>query len=1037
MKGEKDRVKKILGLFVTFALVLVLAACGPKASELLEEAKEDLKIHYIGDDNASAVTKNVTLVTRGKHDVTITWKSSNTDVIANDGTVTRPSYDEGDKNVTLTATLTLDGKSVKKEFELTVKALEKPISVKLDEAFNALNIGFAVGDNANNVTADLTLPSTAGEATVTWVSTDPHIVSNTGEVVRPFFGENDITVVLTATLTIDDQTMTKTFPVTVKAKDQMTDQDAVEYVKGKISINNDVSSTVIELPDEGSYDVKITWAANKTEYIEITDERLPEEGIYTGGYKVLVTLPRKGEGVVEVVLTATIQKGDATTTKEFTIVLQEAEYLNIESILELTEGNVILEDAVVIGITSDGYYLYDGTGFLFAYTNKVPSDLKIGDKVNVSGSFTLYYDQPEIENPTIFRTVSRDNDLPEATPVTIAEVQSWNTKDRSIYSKPYRIQGTVVIKGQYDNVYLIDENDNEIAIYYKSNQDAVKEFAGQKVILDGIFHAYHTRDKEWRFSFVGTKDDIELAPLSDQEKLAAALENLNLPKQTASDLKLITEINGVTITWTSSDDSVIGTDGKVSRPTAEDVSIKLVAKLTIGELEETKEFSVVVKADIVYSIQDVINNKTKGEIVDVEGYVAGVIEQGYFLFDGTSTIYVFTNSEPTVEEGQQVRITGEYTIFNNQPEIQWITNTVVLTGDDANYVAPQAEFKKIADLKAIVETDKSIYSKFITIVGTVIEVQEGNYTNWYIEDLLGNRVMVYYKSSVDEVAAYKDKVVTLDVFVYRYSNGWQVAYIKGDKLEETTIENQEIIDTAEENLAIETEVTNNLTLPSNLIGVSITWVSNNQAIVINEDGTVEIIRPAAGEEDVVVTLTATLTLGELTKTKEFEVTVKALPQEGEEPVSYKETFDNSQIGTNYVDGSFTGVNGVVWQYVHARDEGNYAIEGSGIMLRRPDEPSSLTGTFKNGIVSFSFEYRKAFTSDSVRNIKVIVTHGGEQREFTLEEFGSGSGEQTTVYKFESGELNLSGEVTVQIRLTGSKGNAQTTIDNFSWIEPIE
>src|SRR5690606_35260726 len=76
---------------------------------------------------------------------------------------------------------------------------------------------------------------------------------------------------------------------------------------------------------------------------------------------------------------------------------------------------------------------------------------------------------------------------------------------------------------------------------------------------------------------------------------------------------------------------------------------------------------------------------------------------------------------------------------------------------------------------------------------------------------------------------------------------------------------------------------------------------------------------------------------------------------------FTETFDNSNATSSYANGSFVGVNGVTWSYVHSRNEGlgtsdDYSIDGQGIMLRRPDEPSSLQATFTNGIGTFSFEY---------------------------------------------------------------------------------
>ncbi len=68
------------------------------------------------------------------------------------------------------------------------------------------------------ITSDITLPTegTSG-STITWTSSDEAHLTASGKVTRPAAGENDVPIVLTATLTYGDTTMTKTFNVTVQA----------------------------------------------------------------------------------------------------------------------------------------------------------------------------------------------------------------------------------------------------------------------------------------------------------------------------------------------------------------------------------------------------------------------------------------------------------------------------------------------------------------------------------------------------------------------------------------------------------------------------------------------------------------------------------------------------------------------------------------------------------------------------------------------------------------------------------------------------
>ena len=141
-----------------------------------------------------------------------------------------------------------------------------------------------------------------------------------------------------------------------------------------------------------------------------------------------------------------------------------------------------------------------------------------------------------------------------------------------------------------------------------------------------------------------------------------------------------------------------------------------------------------------------------------------------------------------------------------------------------------------------------------------------------------------------------------------------------------------------------------------------------------------------------------------------------------------EDFTNSTATASYADGSFTGNGGVAWTYGHSRDEGTYAIASKGVMLRRASD-SYLEFTSTTGIGTLTFQYRKAFTGASSRELEVIV--GGTVLG-TTPAFGTVTGEETTVYTYNL-DINQSGSVTVRIKLTGTATtNRQVTVDNVSW-----
>lgn len=150
-----------------------------------------------------------------------------------------------------------------------------------------------------------------------------------------------------------------------------------------------------------------------------------------------------------------------------------------------------------------------------------------------------------------------------------------------------------------------------------------------------------------------------------------------------------------------------------------------------------------------------------------------------------------------------------------------------------------------------------------------------------------------------------------------------------------------------------------------------------------------------------------------------------------------ETFQTqTSLSATYADGSFSGeTSGVTVNYVHSRNEGlgtndSYPINGKGLMLRRSDEPSSVEFVIPNGVGSFTFDYRKAFTGGSNNRALAVIVDGVELS--VTPTFGS-SGTDATVFTSTTA-VNKAGAVTVKITYPAgtSGGNKQITIDNVSW-----
>ena len=98
-------------------------------------------------------------------------------------------------------------------------------------------------------------------------------------------------------------------------------------------------------------------------------------------------------------------------------------------------------------------------------------------------------------------------------------------------------------------------------------------------------------------SFAGCEsvENSSQIPQANETKIKAAKNELAIPAETVSDIDLPTVLNGVAISWASSDEDVISSAGLVTRQPY-DTAATLTATLTLGGASDTKEFDVTVLA---------------------------------------------------------------------------------------------------------------------------------------------------------------------------------------------------------------------------------------------------------------------------------------------------------------------------------------------------------------------------------------------------------------------------------------------------------
>ncbi|WP_222599261.1 immunoglobulin-like domain-containing protein [Aquibacillus kalidii] len=193
----------------------------------------DIEDYLRLNTSVNEITTDLELPDSGAYETTITWESNHPDIIASNGEVTRPSYDNGDQTVVLTATISDGTNSKTKDFTVTV------LKAKQDSLAFQEDVDNLVVHHVDDVRGNLYLP-TEGEngSTITWESSDVSVITTTGEVSRPAYGEGDVTVDLTATITLGDQTTTKEFSAKVKELPESVDDKSaylMTYFEGEFT----------------------------------------------------------------------------------------------------------------------------------------------------------------------------------------------------------------------------------------------------------------------------------------------------------------------------------------------------------------------------------------------------------------------------------------------------------------------------------------------------------------------------------------------------------------------------------------------------------------------------------------------------------------------------------------------------------------------------------------------------------------------------------------------------------------------------------
>lgn len=715
----------------------------------------------------------------------------------------------------------------------------------------------------------------------------------------------------------------------------------------------------------------------------------------------------------EVRLTATVRIGKKSLSRHWDIFVKPGEKvftLSVGDAAKQPEGTPVRITGTVTYLHGSGFFMQDDSGAIYVYGK--PSNDKVvpGAKVEVEGSITIYYGQPEIDRGyklTVLEEAPEGGfDYAEAAVDSFIPEIVWSSvNDPKSYGRILTVTGKVTEGqyGDYKNLELTDETTNtKIMIYHDSEEgfiDAITANKDKYVTATVITYNFHSSDKVWRvFGYAGSVEEAEAVQYTDENKVY--LTSIKLKSEfdgisVVSDLTLPTSLSifeGVSISWESSNKDVIADDGKFTYPTAE-TEVELTATITLGSVSEEYKFTVTAIAPEQMTVAELLAaiDEEKAKAVLVEGVIIGRDSGGYFyLADETAVVYTRVKlSDHNVEVGDKVRVIANGSIYNGTTrynrQFAGDGNAVIEKVDDEKHESPlEAVQAEISDFDHTITVDnlvekvqeEELFGKVFEISGYFILVPSGSFTDLYLAESLeegADKVRIYHSSmEVDALKMLAGKEVTLIAVVYEcYPNTglWNLGFLGREGDLKVTLTNEDLEEIAEKEINAILPEDNVLvgdlnffdkTKYSYVIGnVTYEFTSSNTDI-LGDDG--KFTAPA---EDTELTLTVKAIFSEEhEKTFTFELTAKAPEEPDEEGLLISLDFGTKKV-TGYDAGTLKFTNG---------DGKEYQFEKDRVQINTSDfVPHDTAGAFL--VLSTNKDYKIAwieFDWSSVNLNKITI-----------------------------------------------------------------
>lgn len=339
-----------------------------------------------------------------------------------------------------------------------------------------------------------------------------------------------------------------------------------------------------------------------------------------------------------VVLVATATVGEVTDSKEITVkVSAKAQSFISEALAAgaaLADKATTAEEYIIIGTVSSikdayseqykniSFFVTDGADEILVYRYNLDdaATIAVGQFIAIKAPVKKYGSDIEIVAP-----MTKLDKVVSIADAAAAGTAGTGVDGTQVYGLVASIDSAY--NSQYKNITVtITDGTNSIQCYRMAGGEDLE--VGNYILVTGKPDAYKG-NVQIAAGATYTKSAVYVAPeKTDAEKVADAKEALALSANVTDNFSLPLVSGDVTIAWTSNNAAIAieGANATVTRGAA-DVEVILTATLTLNQVEDTKDITVVVKAEGAV-VQNVTVKKTIAELATQYSWNSNTAKQG-------------------------------------------------------------------------------------------------------------------------------------------------------------------------------------------------------------------------------------------------------------------------------------------------------------------------------------------------------------------------------------------------------------------------